>query len=177
MVHTVLLRQDMLCDFRFLMTNICSVMLKKTEKFDMANAKKEIAPADFARLAARYFKDCDKGRATAACRKCDASFGDDICASCDKKRMKPYTVSGLCLALGITKRRFAVLKNDKSFAEAVEMALLKIEAYIEENCISGDISGTLALALLKEHFGWGEKEDIPDTITVLLSEEAKDLAK
>lgn len=144
---------------------------------EMARIKKEIDPADFAKRAAKYFQDCDKGRATAACGKCGASFGDDKCMICEKKRSKPYTVSGLCLALGITKRKFAVLKNDKSFAEAVEMALLKIEAYIEENCIAGDIGGTLALALLKEHFGWGEKDDTPDTITVLMSEEANTLAK
>lgn len=144
---------------------------------EMARIKKEIDPADFAKRAAKYFQDCDKGRATAACGKCDAAFGDDKCMICEKKRSKPYTVSGLCLALGITKRKFAVLKNDKSFAEAVEMALLKIEAYIEENCIAGDIGGTLALALLKEHFGWGEKDDTPDTITVLMSEEANTLAK
>lgn len=143
----------------------------------MARYKKEIAPSDFAKRAAKYFQDCDRGRATAACGKCDAVFGDEKCAVCEKKKTKPYTVSGLCLSLGITKRRFAVLKKDKSFSEAVEMALLKIEAYIEENCISGDIGGTLALALLKEHFGWGEKDDAPDTITVLMSEEANTLAK
>ena len=143
----------------------------------MARMKKMIDPADFAKRAAKYFQECDKGCASAACGKCELSFGDEKCMDCDKKKMKPYTVSGLCLALGITKKRFSLLKSDKSFAEAVEMALLKIEAYIEENCISGDISGTLALALLKEHFGWGEKDDTPDTVTILMSEEAKKLAK
>jgi hypothetical protein len=38
------------------------------------------------------------------------------------------------------------------------MALLKIEAYIEESCISGNLNGTFALAVLKEHFGFGEDE-------------------
>jgi hypothetical protein len=143
----------------------------------MPRSKKQIDPADFAKKAAKYFHDCDRGLATAACAKCDIVFGDDYCLSCTKKKVKPYTVSGLCLALGITKKRFAILKKDKAFADAVEMALLKIEAYIEENSISGDIAGTLALALLKEHFGWGEKSDEAGTVTVLLSEEADLLAK
>lgn len=153
------------------------MLISMTGMADMARCRKEIEPSDFAKRAAQYFQACDRGHATSACGKCDASFGDEKCGICEKKKTKPYTVSGLCLALGITKRKFSALKKDKGFAEAVEMALLKIEAYIEENCISGDISGTLALALLKEHFGWGEKDDAPDTITVLMSKEAETLAK
>lgn len=57
------------------------------------------------------------------------------------------------------------------------MALLKIEAYIEENSISGRINGTLALAILRENFGWGEKPEMPETVEVVLSEEAKRYAK
>ena len=148
-----------------------------TAKIDMARTKKEIDPCDFAKRAANYFKECDGGEETFFCKACAEEFRSAKCVSCKHFRGKPYTVSGLCLALGITKRKFSALKKDKSFADAVEMALLKIEAYIEENCISGDIGGTLALALLKEHFGWGEKDEVPDTITVLMSEEAETLAK
>ena len=57
------------------------------------------------------------------------------------------------------------------------MALLKIEAYIEENSISGRISGTLALAILRENFGWGEKSEAPKTVEVILSEEVKRFAR
>lgn len=98
-------------------------------------------------------------------------------ALCDNEK-KPYTLSGLCLALNITKRRFLKLKDDHDFSEAVEMALLKIEAYIEENSMAGDINGTLALAMLKENFGWGEKsEQKTERVEVFLSEEVKALAK
>lgn len=57
------------------------------------------------------------------------------------------------------------------------MALLKIEAYIEENSISGRISGTLALAILRENFGWGGKSEAPETVEVILSEEVKRFAR
>lgn len=139
--------------------------------------KDGITPAVFARRAASYFRACDGGTASAACGACDASFGDERCSACRKKQMIPYTLSGLCLALGIPKRTFKSLRGDKKFAQAVEMALLKIEAYIEENSISGRINGTLALAILRENFGWGEKSEAPETVEVVLSEEAKRYAK
>ncbi len=139
--------------------------------------KKEIAPNTFASRAAAYFRECDKGVATAVCDTCSVEFGNEKCEICRKKKKRPYTISGLCLAVGISKRKFYELKTNKCFFEAVEMALLKIEAYIEENSIAGAINGTLALAILKEHFGWGEKDDTPDMVTVVMSEEADVLAK
>lgn len=151
-----------------------SVMSCKT---DRRSKTEEIAPSAFARRAAAYFRDCDSGMASSACDMCETEFGDARCAGCRKKQTRPYTLSGLCLALGITKRRFASLKNDQSFAEAVEMALLRIEAYIEENSITGHISGTLALAILRENFGWGEKTESAERVEIVLSEEVDALAK
>jgi len=139
--------------------------------------KQKIAPSVFARKAAAYFRDCDNGVATEACDTCETEFGDVRCEKCRKKQKRPYTLSGLCLALGITKRRFAALKGDQNFADAVEMALLKIEAYIEENSITGHISGTLALAILRENFGWGEKAESSERFEVVMSEEVSTLAK
>lgn len=139
--------------------------------------KDGITPAVFARRAAGYFRACDAGAATAACEACDVAFGDAKCASCPKKQTRPYTLSGLCLALDIPKRVFRSLRADKDYSQAVEMALLKIEAYIEENSISGRIGGTLALAILRENFGWGEQAQGQGPVEVLLSEEAERYAK
>ncbi|MBQ8404991.1 MAG: hypothetical protein IJX55_11335 [Clostridia bacterium] len=137
---------------------------------------KKIFPdaAAFAERAAKYFQDCDSttifSSVCASCKK------DDGCFTCPKRRTKPYTLSGLCLALGITKRQFKDLKTNKCFCDAVEMALLKIEAYIEESCISGNLNGTFALAILKEHFGFGEEEGEKD-FKISLSEKAGEFAE
>ena len=57
---------------------------------------------------------------------------------------------------------------------------MKIEAFIEENALAGRISANAAQNSLKYSFGWNEKEKVQEdgkSITVSLSEEAKDLAK
>ena len=56
------------------------------------------------------------------------------------------------------------------------MALLKIEAYIEESCISGNLNGTFALAILKEHFGFGTEESETD-FKISISERAGEFAE
>lgn len=125
-----------------------------------------------------YFADCDKLYSSPACMKCGFEHGGEECRGCDKKRSRPYTLSGLCLALGITKRSFALLRENKRFIDDVEMAMLKIEAYIEEGGFSGEISGALALADLKENFGWGSESERPSPrVEVTLDGEAKKYAR
>lgn len=138
---------------------------------------KKIFPdaAAFAERAAKYFKDCDNtviySSVCASCKK------EDGCLTCVKRRTKPYTLSGLCLALGITKRQFKDLKTNKCFCDAVEMALLRIEAYIEESCISGNLNGTFALAILREHFGFGGEDEEEKDFNISFSEGAEHFAK
>lgn len=137
---------------------------------------KKIFPdaAAFAERAAKYFSDCDNTVIfSAVCASCKK---EDACLTCAKRRTRPYTLSGLCLALGITKRQFKDLKTNKCFCDAVEMALLRIEAYIEENCMSGNFNGTFALAVLKENFGFGEDEGESD-FSISLAEEAERFAE
>lgn len=118
--------------------------------------------------------DCDNTVIfSAVCASCKK---DDGCLDCRKRRTRPYTLSGLCLALGITKRQFKSLKTNKCFCDAVEMALLRIEAYIEENCMSGNFNGTFALAVLKENFGFGEEEGERD-FCISFAEGAEGLAE
>ena len=66
--------------------------------------------------------------------------------------------------------------TNKCFCHEVEMALLKIEAYIEENCFSGNVNATFALAVLKEYF-YAESDESESDIKIVLSEETERLAE
>ena len=139
-------------------------------------AKEEkLSPALFAKKARDYFSACDTPYSSVACRNCPEESGGEHCIKCNKCKSRPYTLSGLCVALGITKSAFYSLRSDKKYCDAVEMAMLKIEAFIEEGGVSGDIAGAIALAELKENFGWGEEKASPP-IEIVLGEEAESLA-
>ena len=130
------------------------------------SGKKKLSPSEFARRAADYFAECDRPYSSAACKSCVDTAGGDRCIKCGKNKSRPYTLSGLCLALGITKSTFYSLRQNKSYCESVEMAILKIEAYIEEGGVSGE---------LKENFGWGEEKASP-SVEIVLDGEAGVLA-
>lgn len=101
------------------------------------------------RNSARY-KDIDK--------KISAYFA--LCDSVNtgqKSIVKPYTVSGLINSLGLTRGEFERLASNKKYSGSISAAKAKVEAFIEENALTGGLSSNAAANSLKYNFGWGEK--------------------
>ncbi|MGL4998247.1 MAG: terminase small subunit [Cetobacterium sp.] len=67
---------------------------------------------------------------------------------------KPFTISGLCLNLGITKRKLGQLSKMEFYREIVEYCFLLSENYLEEGMLSGKINTLASMLALKNHFGW-----------------------
>ena len=116
-------------------------------------------------LAEKYFKECD-----------------ELNKGCEGKIpiVKPYTLSGLLCALGIGRESFHDLGKTREGRLFVEYVLMKIEAVIEENALSGKLSASAAASSLKYSFGWNEKEkdrEEEGSIKICLSEEAKRLGE
>ena len=88
-------------------------------------------------------------------------------AMCDERNvkniMKPYTVSGLCLHLGMPRSRLLELAKNKTYEKAVITALLRIEAATEELVLVGKLASNPSLGSLKYNFGWSDKPPKPDT--------------
>lgn len=118
----------------------------------------------YQRLAKKYFNDCDKAN-----------------AECGEKAplAKPYTLSGLLCALELDRDNFRSLDKTRKGRMFVNYVLMKIEAFIEENALSGRISASAASNSLKYSFGWSDKEKTNEdrSITVSLSEDAKRLGE
>ncbi len=108
--------------------------------------------------------------------------------SCDERNsgqksiIKPYTLSGLLCHLGITRREFERLMKTKKYSPVLIKAKAKIEAFIEENSLTGGLTANASSNSLKYNFGWGEKES--DTaeneskkLIVVLDGDAEKLAK
>ena len=97
------------------------------------------------------------------------------------KPIKPYTLSGLMCWLGITRKEFEKLLRSERYSKSALYARSKIEAFIEENALTGGLSANAAANSLKYNFGWGEKlSDTPceeaRSLIITLDGDAKVLA-
>ncbi len=99
-----------------------------------------------------------------------------------KSIVKPYTLSGLLCHLEMTREELEKLSGTARKRTVLTRAKAKIEAFIEENMLTGALSCNASLNSLKYSFNWGERsgdDDGADTrhITVTLSPEMSELAR
>lgn len=102
------------------------------------------------RRAEKYFRYCDTVNQKAQCGSCKYYSSENRCAECRVRYKKPYTFAGLCCHLGLTKNEFLEMAKDPALAHELDMILLRIQAYMEENTFVGNLSASAASALMKE---------------------------
>ncbi|MDI3211775.1 terminase small subunit [Arthrobacter sp. AL12] len=74
---------------------------------------------------------------------------------------KPYTVSGLARALGITRETLVQYKNGDRFSDPVMLAYERCHEWAENALYSKSASG--ASFSLKNNWGWKERQEIDHT--------------
>ena len=74
-----------------------------------------------------------------------------------EKSILPKTVSGLCIALGITRTTLGEYKRSPRFTHIVKMALLVIEEDIIVGAMVGKWESAPAIFNLKANFQWIDK--------------------
>jgi hypothetical protein len=79
---------------------------------------------------------------------------------CCKHEHRPYTISGLCLHLGMTRETLRMYENDEIFSDTIKAAKCRVENYIEEKSLTGEINTTASIFNLKNNFGWSDRQDV-----------------
>lgn len=94
----------------------------------------------------------------------------------------PYTVSGLALALGMTRETLLRYEENDIFSDTIKRAKQKIEEYVETRLfVSGIATGVIFN--LKNNFGWKDKQEIEqngemnNTVTVKFSGDVEEWGK
>lgn len=104
---------------------------------------------------------------------------------CDEDS-RPYTVTGLALALGFTSRQ-ALLNyegytdiDNIMFLDTIKRAKHKVEASIEEGLLSGKYNSTGSIFNLKNNFNWKDKTEVEQSgeskLTIKLEGDSKEWA-
>lgn len=75
------------------------------------------------------------------------------------KDNEPYTITGLCLALDITRETLSQYLKEEQFSDTIKKAKLKVENYLEKHLIT-DSSTTGIIFNLKNNFGWTDKQQL-----------------
>lgn len=76
---------------------------------------------------------------------------------CDKND-EPYTVTGLALALNMSRQDLINYSNKEEFFDTIKKAKLKVENYLEKRLIK-DNSCTGIIFNLKNNYGWKDKQE------------------
>lgn len=79
------------------------------------------------------------------------------------EKLKPYTVTGLCVYLDIHRETLIEYGKRPDYAEMVKQAKQKVENYVEEGLLNGSINAIGGIFNLKNNFGWVDKIDINAT--------------
>lgn len=83
---------------------------------------------------------------------------------CDKLE-KPYTMSGLALALDMDRKTLLNYSKEEEFFPTIKKAKNRIEEQLEENSLMGKYNPTFAIFNLKNNFDWKDKQQIDTTST------------
>lgn len=81
------------------------------------------------------------------------------------RQVRPYTISGLAIALDTTRDLLCDYGNKDRFSDIVKRAKAYIHNYTEEGFITGRINPIAGQFTLKNGFGWADKSEVQHDAT------------
>ena len=82
---------------------------------------------------------------------------DKYFIECDLNK-KPYTITGLGLALDMSRQDLINYSKKEKFFDTIKKAKMRVENYLEERLIN-DSSATGIIFNLKNNYGWKDKQE------------------
>jgi len=107
---------------------------------------------ELSKLIDAYFETCDKGETVDVYDKKEETVKTVT-------RRIPYTITGLGLALGMSRTDIINYQNRDEFFHTIKTAKEKCENYAELRLMSGDMQAAGPIFALK-NYGWADKQDL-----------------
>ena len=82
------------------------------------------------------------------------------------RQTKPYTLSGLALALNCCRQTLLNYKERPEFLDTIKKAKAVCEAFLEEGMLAGEIPAIPGIFNAKNNYGWADKTEIGLTAKV-----------
>ena len=75
------------------------------------------------------------------------------------ERVRPYTITGLAIALDTTRETLLDYQHKKEFSDTIRKAKLRCENFVEEQLFTGkQVAGPIFN--LKNNYGWQDKQEL-----------------
>ena len=101
-------------------------------------------------------------------------LADEYFKMCDEKG-KPYTITGLALALDTDRRTLLNYEEKDDFFPTIKKVKQKVENYAEEKLFNG--SNTAGVIFnLKNNYGWVDKQEVDTNVNLSYEEKLKQVA-
>jgi len=116
--------------------------------FKHAGRPRSYMPEDFRAKVIEYFESVDKENER---RKLQRFMTDKV---------KPYTISGICVYLGISRDTWSEYGKQEGYSDTIKIARLIVENYVEEGLLNGSVNPIGAIFNLKNNFDWVDKREL-----------------
>jgi hypothetical protein len=85
------------------------------------------------------------------------------------QRQVPLTMSGLAIALGMSRQALIQYEGRDGFSDTVKQARAKVERQLEEGLLTRERQVAGHIFNLKNNFGWKDVQEVEHTHTVLFN--------
>jgi hypothetical protein len=118
-------------------------------------------PKEMEKKIEEYFQECDEREVEEITKK-----GEVVSV----RKQRPYTVSGLCLHLGMDRVTLLEYQKKEEFSNTITRAKLRIENDTEEGMVDSRYDSRGAQFSLRNNFSdiWKEKQEVEKTGTTVL---------
>lgn len=111
----------------------------------------------------KYFEDCDGAYVIDD----EGNLMTDKFGHPVKTKPRPYTITGLALALGFTTRQSLLnYEGDPVFLDTIRKAKARVEQYAEERLFDRDGANGAKFNLSNNFKGWSEKQQIDSNVNL-----------
>jgi hypothetical protein len=92
---------------------------------------------------------------------------DQYYLDCDARKV-PLTMSGLALAIGMSRGQLSVYEGRDAFTDTIKHARARVENQLEEGLLTRERQVAGHIFNLKNNFGWKDVQEVEHTHTVVL---------
>ncbi len=140
-------------------------MVSKTEKKKRGAPKKYTDKNIMQTKIEEYFESCFKEELKYNSKKKVYEPKIDYKGNIIKYQYKPFTITGLANAIGLTRQSLLNYSKDDEFFDTITQAKQKVEEYVEERLFDRDGVNGAKFNLTNNFSNWSEKSELDTTIS------------